>query len=1537
MDNENTVLDPIAIIGMSLKVPGADNLNQYWHNLKNGIESLTLFTDEELKKAGVKQSVLDKPDYIKIFGKLKNIDKFDANFFDISPREAQIMDPQHRLFLECSWEVLESAGYNPEIYEDRIGVFAGAGLNHYMIKNLSSNLELINSIGGWATVMGNDKDFMPTRVSYKLNLRGPSLNISTGCSTSLVAIAMACQSLLSYQSDMIIAGGVTIQLPQDQGYWYEEGGIMSPDGHCKPFDADAKGTVDANGIGLVLLKRYEDALEDGDHVYALIKGYAINNDGSDKIGFTAPGVNGQSDVVTEAFEMADVDVETIKFIEAHGSGTSLGDPIEVASLIQTFKLFTQEKEFCALGSVKSNLGHLDAAAGVASLIKTVLAINHKQIPPTLHYKKPNSKIDFENSPFYVNNTLIEWNVDDIPRRAGVSSLGIGGTNAHVVLEEAPSRVYSDSSRPYHIFLLSAKTSTALEAITDNLAEYLERNPDTSLADMTYTLSMGRKVFPHKRMFVCQSCEEAIDCLRKKNSQHIDTNVCDNQDAKVVFMISGMGSEYKNMAKQLYNDEPVFHEHFDNCAGILQRGYAINLFDIWDNQDTITVIPRPIDKFLAPMALFVVEYCLAKLWISYGIEPEAMIGYSGGEYVAACLAEVIDLEDALSFLVESGQQMDKVQKGSMIAILKPEAFVMSLLNEKLSLAAVNGVSLCLVSGENEAVDELQDNLVKQNIQCYRIPTSLAFHSKMMMPIVEPLFNKLKQIKLKPPKIRWISSVTGTWITDHEATDPAYYVQKIILNPIRFVDSLSTIFKHPELILLEVGPGQILSPFAKQHPDWPHKDQVVLSTLKAPQYGFSESLSFLTTLGSLWLSGVPVHWKKYYQNEKRYRIPLPTYPFERESYWVEPKQLSEMNQSTLSQVSIAKNENIRDWFYLPSWHRSHCSFNQSPDQQKIQDQNWLIFSDQEGIGKQLIDSLTKMHVNMITVEKGEAFQKINDNAYMLNPSNHDEYEKLLISLEGVTIHHIVHLWQVSITANDDYLQLMNNGFYSLLFLGQTLGKHCFSSLIISVISTQLNDITGSDTIWPEKSTILGPIKVIQQEYQNINCRSIDIILPDKGSIQEQRLIEQIKLELTTNPSHRQIAFRGNYAWYQSFDTIKLDKTEKDSQFFRDNGVYLITGGLGNIGFTFAKHIATKVHATFILIGRSEIPSKDRWDHWINNHHKDNNISKKIKKIKFLEESGATIVIRKANVKDFNQMKAIVTQTESQFGTINGVIHAAGLVNDESFCYISDSNISECEKHFDAKLHGTKILDQLFSNHKLDFCLLCSSLSPILGGIGFAGYAAANAYLDSYVSFINQNILSKKWISVNWEDWKFEKPVGTQSYDSGVGASLEALAIHPDEGIDAFERILSCHQSLNELVVSSGNLQSRIDQWVEFDLTTNKEQDTSLPKNYHSRPDLLNSYTEPSNDTEKKLSHIWENILGISPIGIHDNFFHLGGNSLLLTQMVSKIRNQFQVGITLEKAFEKPDIESLAKKIDEIVLSIRLKKMNDNPLEEREEGEL
>jgi len=1535
MQEETTTLDPIAIIGMSLKVPGADSLDQYWHNLKNGIESIKFFTDEELKNAGIKQAIIDDPNYIKAFGQLKDIDKFDAYFFDITPREAQILDPQHRLFLECSWEVLENAGYDPDKYDGRIGVFAGAGLNNYLIKNLMSNPEYIDYVGGWAMIMGNDKDFMPTRASYKFNLKGPSINTSTGCSTSLVAIAMGCQSLLSYQSDMIIAGGVTIQLPQDRGYFYDQGGIMSPDGHCRAFDAKAQGTVDGNGIGIVLLKRYEDAVSDGDHIYALIKGFAVNNDGSDKVGFTAPSVNGQSDVVTEAIEMAEIDPETISFIEAHGSGTNLGDPIEVTSLIQSFKLFTSKKNFCALGSVKTNLGHLDAAAGVASFIKAVLALKNKQIPPTLHFEKPNPEIDFENSPFYVNNTLIDWKTNNSPRRAGVSSLGIGGTNAHVILEESPYIDKSGKSRPYYLLTMSAKSSNALDKISQNLAVFLQNNQDTNMADIAYTLSSGRKFFEHKQMLVCKSSEEAIEYLLEKKSQNVYTNFTEKNDSKVVFMFPGMGAEYKNMTKQLYEDELAFREILDQCARLIKDKYNLDLLEnIWDDQTTATILPRPIDKLYAPVALFIIEYCLAKLWMSYGVMPEAMIGYSGGEYVSACLAEVLSLEDAVSFIVESGKQTQNINNGSMLAILKSEKFVSSLLNDKLFLAAVNGVSLCLISGANEEVDNLQDKLAKQNIMCYRIPTLLAYHSNMMEPIVEPLLNKLKKVKLNKPKIRWISSVTGTWITDDEATDPNYYVKKIILNPVRFIDSLSTIFKNPELILLEVGPGQILSPFAKQHPDWPHKEQIVLSTLKAPQYALSETKALFTTLGQLWLSGVPVNWKKFYQNEKRFKIPLPTYPFEKESYWVEPKQVSGNFDAYLSQESFDKKENIGDWFYLPSWNRSHISLKQSNVKQQIENQNWIIFLDQHGIGDQIISHFSNKNVKIITIKKGNLFNKINENSYTLNNSNYDDYDKLFQSLKDITIHNIVHLWQISNDIND-YSQIMNNGFYSILFLGQALGKHCFSSLILTVISNKIHDITGDEKICPEKAAVLGPLKVIPQEFQNINCRSIDIILHDKGSDKEKKLITHIISELSIYPTHRSLAFRGNHCWYQTYENFRLERPDhlNLNHLIRENGVYLITGGLGNIGLLFAEFLLKKFKCKLILVCRSKMPPKDKWNDWINTHEKKDRTSQRILKIRKLEESGENILIGSANAADFNEMNEIVKQAERKFGNINGVIHAAGIVDEASICTISDINVNECEKHFEAKIHGTRVIEKIFKNKNIDFCFLFSSLSCILGGIGFSAYSAANIFLDNFVDYHNHKE-HDKWLCVNWEAWNFQKS-DKEKKDSDFGASIDALAIEPDEGIDAFERLCFWSEPFNRLIISPGNLQARIDEWVEFDSIV--KDDDSKSKKFHKRPNLLNPYTEPVNETEKKLVEIWEYLLGISPIGIYDNFFELGGNSLLLTQLISKVRKTFQIGITIKHMFDEPDIESLAKTIDLFRLKKTLKKNENEFLEEREVGEI
>ncbi len=700
MDNfENTDhFGEVAVIGMAARFPGASNTDRFWENLCSGVEAITFFTQEELESSGIARELYENPNYVKAKGMLADADRFDASFFGFNPREAELMDPQHRIFLECVWEALETAGYDPSRYKGRIGLFAGCGMNTYIFSILS-NPAVMDLVGGFQVMIANDKDFLPTIASYKLNLTGPSVNVQTACSTSLVAVHLAYQSLLSGECDIALAGGVSISFPSRSGYLYQEGDIHSPDGHCRAFDAKAKGTLDGEGAGIVVLKRLNNAIADKDRLLAIIKGSSINNDGSAKVGYTAPSEEGQAQVIAETLELAGVEPEQIGYIEAHGTGTALGDPIEVAALTQAFRAKTSKNGFCALGSVKTNIGHLGAAAGVAGLIKTVLSLQHQKIAPTLHFEQANPAIDFVHSPFYVNNTLLDWKSTNGVRRAGVSSFGIGGTNAHVLLEEAPPAERSAESRPWQLLLLSARTDEALDQVSTNLVEHLRNTSAVNLPDVAYTLQTGRKRFACRRMVACQNLEDGVSALGTKDPERVLTRVSDAEDLSVIFMFPGGGAQYLNMGLDLYRNEPLFCEEIDRCAELLQPILGLDvrkvIYPAADELEEMKIRIKQSDVALP--ALFAVEYAMAKLFISWGIIPHAMIGHSLGEYAAAALAGVFSLADALAIVALRGKLYAQLPRGAMLSVSSSESNLRELLSEDLSIAAINGPAQCVVSG------------------------------------------------------------------------------------------------------------------------------------------------------------------------------------------------------------------------------------------------------------------------------------------------------------------------------------------------------------------------------------------------------------------------------------------------------------------------------------------------------------------------------------------------------------------------------------------------------------------------------------------------------------------------------------------------------------------------------------------------------------------------------------------------------------------------------------------------------------------------
>ncbi|MEA2602596.1 MAG: hypothetical protein QOF89_3588, partial [Acidobacteriota bacterium] len=878
----------VAIIGMSGRFPGAETVEQLWANLRDGVESVSFFSDEELLAAGCDPTLLADSRYVKASPVLAGVDRFDAPFFGFNPREAEILDPQHRLFLECAWATLESAGYDPERYVGSIGLFAGAGLSAYLWVNLAHRPEILRSHGHFQVLIGNEKDYLATRTAYALNLRGPSLSVQTACSTALVAVHLACQAVLDYHCDMALAGAVRIAVPQVQGYIAEDGGIASPDGHCRTFDARAQGTLFGSGVGAVLLKRLEDALADGDTIRAVIRGTAVNNDGCHKVGFTAPGVDGQTGVVAEALAAAGIDPDTVSLVEAHGTATPLGDPIEVEALTRAFRARTSRRGFCALGSVKSNLGHLDAAAGIAGLIKTVLALEHRQIPPSLHFETPNPQIDFAASPFFVNDRLRDWESDGRPRRAGVSSFGIGGTNAHAVLQEAPPAPAPAPSRPWQLLLLSARTAAALELASAGLADHLLRVATGALPDIAFTLQTGRRRFEHRRAVVCRTAAEAADALAGRGAARVLSHAAGPRTERpVAFLFPGQGAQHPGMGRELYLFEAVFRREIDRCAEILLPLLGLDVRTVLYpavGEAEAAAAERLRRTDLAQACLFIVEHALARLWMSWGAVPQALIGHSIGEYVAACLAGVFSLEDALALVAARGRLMRGLPAGSMLGVPLSVEDLSGILGRDLDLAAVNGEALCAVSGPEEAVERCRRDLVARGVEARRLYTSHAFHSRSMDAILEPFAREVEKRALNVPEIPFVSNLTGTWIRPEEATDPQYWVRHL-REPVLFAAGVGELLQEPGRVLLEAGPGKILAGLARRHPCL-GPGHAVVTSMRGPQDAGDDIPVLLDALGQLWLVGVEIDWPGFSAGEQRRRVPLPTYPFERLRYWIDP---------------------------------------------------------------------------------------------------------------------------------------------------------------------------------------------------------------------------------------------------------------------------------------------------------------------------------------------------------------------------------------------------------------------------------------------------------------------------------------------------------------------------------------------------------------------------------------------------------------------------------------------------------------------------
>ncbi len=1207
--SDKALLEGIAVIGMSGRFPGSNNIDEFWKNLMDGKECITYFSKEDAKACEIDDESLNDPNYVFAGGILNDIEMFDANFFGLNPKEAENMDPQQRLFLECTHEALEDAGYSRNSYDYPIGVYSGCNMSYYFLYHLFAKLGIKDDL---AVAVGNDKDYLATRTSYLFNLKGPSINVQTACSTSMTAIALAYESLIDYNCDMAIAGGAGIKLPQKSGYLFQTGFIGSPDGRTRPFDQNANGTVFTSAVGVLIMKRLEDAVRDGDNIYAVIKGMSVNNDGSAKVGFTAPSREGQAEVISNALSIAGVNPEDISYIETHGTGTSLGDPIEISALNMVFEQATKKKSYCAIGSVKSNIGHAISGAGISGMIKTLLALKYKQIPPSINFESPNSKIDFSNSPFYVNTKLSDWECGSSKRIAGVSSFGFGGTNVHAVLEEAPSLKSSLSGRHWQLLTLSAKSAEVLDRMCNNLAYYLQNNPLVNFADVAYTLHTGRKEYEFRRAIVCKNADEAVNLLK----------VPDGENA-----------------------------------------------------------------------------------------------YSG------------------------------TSQGSTLEYIKDESSA-----------------------------------------------------------------------------------------------------------------------------------------------------------------FADNLEAVQLLAEQWIKGLPVDWDTYHTGEKRFKVSLPTYPFDRRKYWVPQFKMDDINKP---KKTARYSSDINDWLYVPSWESS--LFNSIEKVAIDTDGFWLAFLDDTGFGNKVVHTLKSYKANIITVLKADRFQRLDDYSYAVNPSEKQNYIELLESLSqnSIKIKNIVHFWNVTLNADNIPLpelsaECWEQGFLSLSYLAQALGDRDDGEFIrVGVISNNLYSASGMEKVQPEKALITGPVKVIPREYPGISCQSIDVVLPEKDELEQNRLANQVIRELACKNPDFVVALRGTKRWIQKFEKANYLHGE-ENEIIKNGGVYLITGGLGGIGTALAKHLSEKANIKLVLIRRSIFPDKNEWQNWLDSHNSNDRTSIKIRQLLEIENTGSEIMTANVDICDNREMTELIEKVNVKFGGLNGIIHAAGITDNG---LIQDKDAETAKKVLAPKVTGTIVLNELLKDKKLDFIVLFSSSSAILGNAGFVDYCSANCFLDAY-SYYKNSVSDTYTVAINWDEWD---EVGMAVDNKDVDRVKNKISVA--NGLKLFDKIMSS-RVYNHVIVSPGDFTGMMDSIRDFlSAPFRGIKDSSQNQVGYNRPQLDVPYTPPVSETEKTIAEIWQQLLGIQPVGVSDDFFDLGGDSLTATTMIAKLAKLFTKRISLQTIFENSTVSKLACAVNDV----------------------
>ncbi|MFD0307011.1 SDR family NAD(P)-dependent oxidoreductase [Streptomyces sp. NPDC127119] len=1533
----------IAVVGMDCRLPGARTPQDYWQNLLAGTEHITDLDEERLTAAGVSGQTLADTRHVRRAAVVEDADRFDASFFFLSSREAERMDPQLRLFLQTAWAAMEHSGHDSEVYPGRVGVFAGSLHSTYLLNNVLTgergfNGSLERMQQDMATLMGNDPNYLTTRASYHLKLTGPSFAVQTACSTSLVAVHLAAQSLLSQECDLALAGGVALRFPQEAGYLYEPDGITSASGRVRPFDADADGTVFGNGAGVVVLKRLEDALADGDTVWAVLLGSAVGNDGNDRAGYTAPGVSGQAAVLAEALGVAGVDPATVSYLEAHGTGTRMGDPIELAAARQAYGTDGP----LTLGSVKANIGHLSTAAGVAGLIKCVLMLHHRTIVPMPHFSAWNPECAADGSRFRVATAAEPWQADGPALRCAVTSTGMGGTTAHVVLEEAPPAAAEapDAAPAPAVVLLpvSAKSPAALEKARLALADHLEatapgpagpENPlgDIHLDDAAYTQATTRHTFDHRAVVTAPDRATAVRALRTGEPRHVYQDSGHPAPRPVTFLLPGQGAQYPAMGRGWYEQLPVYRRTLDECADLLEPTLGLDLRDALhpasrDRQDERYDLRR---TRLTQPALFAVEYALARQYMAWGISPAALIGHSIGEYVAATLAGVFRLSDALRVVAERGRLIDALPEGVMAAVMAGPEKLTPYLGDGVDLAAVNEPTVCTVAGSHDAMRAFTAKLTADGITHRKVATSHAFHSAMMEPAVRPLTELLREVELRRPRIPFLSNLTGTWIRDEEATDPAYWGAHLRA-PVRFADDVAAALTQGDQVFVEVGPGHTLATFTRRHPD--RETGVPVLTSAARGKDPAADLTALTAaLGRLWAVGLTPDWQGYYADRGRRKVPLPTYPFEGNRYWVEPGTgtLSGTGGDTSGSTAVPKLP-LDEWFTAPVWHRAVGTLDAEPAPIT---EPVLLFADTNsgtdtgantgkhadadagtgtgsgsgtgGVAARL--AAQALAGEVLTVTSGSGYSRDGD-AFTVRPDSEEDHHRLVGELlaENRLPGHVVHAWSTAPLPTDRgvarFEQVQRHGLYSLIALVKAFSAHGVTEPVqLDIVSAGAYAVgPGEPEPAAELATLALAARVIGQEHGNIGARHFDL-----PADPDERSLRTLAAELAgTRPPELAVTLRGAGRWVADLQPVRADWSAEATSRLRYEGVYLITGGLGEIGSLLAHWLHRETGARLALLTRDPLPDPADWDAYLAGHEPDDETALRIGRLRALQDAGATTFLVHADVADSRALRAAVERVEERYGALHGVVHAAGLPGERWDRPITESGVEQCRWHFVPKAHGQIALEEVLADRQVDFVLLLSSLAGVLGGLRLLAYGAANHFMDAAAERANRDLDRTVWISAAWDVWQHHQD--EKRALSAIGRSMDDKAIQPEEGLEAVRRLLTL-RDVSHVAVSTWDIGHRLDQWVRDPRIGRPADGSAAPG-----PDLPDTGADAA-DLTSQVTRLIAEALGSEDLSPESDIFEHGGDSLLIVRLLSDIRRYFSVEVPLADVLSEPTPAALA----------------------------